>query len=137
MDRPSPHHSPYESPNPHRLYRNKERGMLGGVCAGVADYFGVRPAVIRLAVFIGMFFFAFPLIVAYVIAVIALPVRPPQLYRNPEEEAFWRAVSTKPDRTLAGLTQRFRDFEKRITGAEAYVASKEFELNRAIRDLDR
>lgn len=137
MDRSSPNQSPYESPNPHRLYRNPERGILGGVCAGVADYFGVQPIVVRMAVFLGMFFFAFPLIVAYVIALIVLPVRPAQLYRNPDEEAFWRTVSTKPDRTLAGLTQRFRDFEKRIAGAEAYVASKEFELNRAIRDLDR
>lgn len=137
MDRSSPRHSPYESPNPHRLYRNPQRGLLGGVCAGVAEYFGVQPALVRLAVLVGMLFFAPPLMIAYVIAVIALPIRPAELYRNPEEEAFWRTVSNKPDRTLAGLTQRFRDFEKRITGAEAYVASKEFELNRAIRDLDR
>ncbi|CAO3416444.1 envelope stress response membrane protein PspC [Azospirillum doebereinerae] len=136
MDRPSPH-SPYDSPNPHRLYRNPQIGILGGVCAGVAEYFGLRPGVVRLVVMLGMFFFAFPLIVAYVVALVVLPVRPAHLYRNPEEEAFWRTVSTKPDRTLAGLTQRFRDFETRITGAEAYVASKEFELNRAIRDLDR
>ncbi len=129
--------SPYESPNPHRLYRNPERGLLGGVCAGVADYFGVQPTLVRLAVFVGMFFFAVPLIIGYVVALLILPVRPAQLYRNPEEEAFWRAMSTKPDRTLAGLTQRFRDFEKRIVGVEAHVASKEFELNRAIRDLDR
>ena len=60
-----------------------------------------------------------------------------QVYRDAEEETFWRTVSTKPDRTLAGLTQRFRDMDKRIVGMEAYVASKEFELNRAIRDLDR
>lgn len=136
MDRPSPK-SPFDSPNPHRLYRNPQAGMLGGVCAGVAEYFGISPALVRIGVVVGMFFFAFPLILAYVIALAVLPVRPAELYSNAEEEAFWRTVSTKPDRTLAGLTQRFRDFEKRITGAEAYVASKEFELNRAIRDLER
>ena len=31
---------PYQSPNPHRLYRNPEEGVLFGVCAGLADYFG-------------------------------------------------------------------------------------------------
>ncbi|CAO3418602.1 envelope stress response membrane protein PspC [Azospirillum endophyticum] len=129
--------SPYDSPNPHRLYRDPQRGVLGGVCTGVADYFGVQPAVVRLAMLFALFFFSVPLVIAYVIALMVLPVRPPQLYRDAEEEAFWRTVSTKPDRTLAGLTQRFRDMEKRIVGMEAYVASKEFELNRAIRDLDR
>ncbi len=136
MDRPSSH-TPYESPNPHRLYRNPQQGVLGGVCAGIAEYFGVKPLAVRLAVGVGLCFFAFPLAIGYAIALLALPVRPPQLYRNPEEEVFWRTVSTKPDRSLAGLTQRFRDFEKRIAGCEAFVASKEFELNRAIRDLDR
>ena len=137
MDRPSPPHSPYDSPNPHRLYRDPEHGVVGGVCAGIAGYFGVQPILVRLAMVIGLFFFAPPVILGYVIAVLALPVKPRQLYSNPDEEAFWRGVSIKPDRTLAGLTQRFRDFEKRVAGVEAYVASKEFELNRAIRDLDR
>ncbi|AWK85679.1 envelope stress response membrane protein PspC [Azospirillum thermophilum] len=127
----------FESPNPHRLYRIPDRGIAGGVCAGIADYFGVQPALVRLAMVVALFFFAPPVILGYVIAVMALPVKPPQLYRTPEEEVFWRTVSTKPDRSLAGLTQRFRDFDKRVAGLEAYVASKEFELNRAIRDLDR
>ncbi len=129
--------SPYDSPNPHRLYRDPQRGVLGGVCTGIADYFGVQPAVIRLAVLFALFFFSVPLVIAYVIALVVLPVRPAQVYRDAEEEAFWRTVSTKPDRTIVGLVQRFRDMEKRIVGMEAYVASKEFELNRAIRDLDR
>ena len=137
MDRSSPPHSPYDSPNPHKLYREPQRGVVGGVCAGIADYFGIRPVLVRLAFVMGLFFFAPPMILGYVIAVLALPVRPPQLYSTPDEEAFWRGVTIKPDRTLAGLTQRFRDFEKRVGGLEAYVASKEFELNRAIRDLDR
>ena len=140
MDRSTPppsSSSPYDSPNPHRLYRDPRNGVAGGVCAGIADYFGIRPILVRMAFVLGLFFFAPPLILGYVIGVLALPVRPPKLYSNPDEEAFWRGVSTKPDRTLAGLTQRFRDFEKRVGGLEAYVASKEFELNRAIRDLDR
>ncbi len=129
--------SPYDSPNPHRLYRDPQHGVVGGVCAGIADYFGFRPGLVRLAVALGLFFFTPPVILAYVIAVLVLPVKPPVVYRNPEEEAFWRGVSIKPDRTLAGLTQRFRDFEKRVGNLEAHVASNEFELNRAIRNLDR
>lgn len=129
--------SPYDSPNPHRLYRNPGRGVVGGVCAGIADYFGIRPLPVRLALVMGLFFFAPPVLLGYVVAVLVLPVKPQQVYRNPDEEAFWRGMSIKPDRTLAGLTQRFRDFEKRVGTLEAHVASREFELNRAIRDLDR
>ena len=130
--------SPYESPNPHRLYRNPEKGLIGGVCAGIADYFGIGTGLVRLIVVVaGLFFFTLPVIIGYVAALLLLPVKPAQLFRTPEEEVFWRSVSTKPDRTLAGLTQRFRDFEKRVIRLEAHVASKEFEINRAIRDLDR
>ena len=129
--------SPYDSPNPHRLYRNPGRGVVSGVCAGIADYFGIRPLPVRLALVMGLFFFAPPVLLGYAVAVLVLPVKPQQVYRNPDEEAFWRGMSIKPDRTLAGLTQRFRDFEKRVGTLEAHVASREFELNRAIRDLDR
>ncbi|HYH20574.1 MAG TPA: envelope stress response membrane protein PspC [Azospirillum sp.] len=129
--------SPYDSPNPHRLYRNPQRGYMAGVCAGIGDYFGVDPFLVRLATVIGaLFFFPFVL-VGYIIAALALPSRPQQLYRTPDEETFWRTVSTKPDRSLAGLAQRFRDFEKRVAGLEAYVSSKDYELNKAFRDLER
>jgi phage shock protein C len=131
------HPSPFESPNPHRLYRNPRRGYVSGVCAGIADYFGMEPFLIRLAMVVGAFFFTLPVLIAYVVAVLALPARPEQLYRTEEDEAFWRTVAIKPDRSLAGLAQRFRDVEKRVVGLEAYVASKEYEVNRAIRDLER
>lgn len=32
-----------------KLYRNLNERMLGGVCAGIADYFGVDKTIIRLA----------------------------------------------------------------------------------------
>ncbi len=133
MTRPSP----FDSPNPHRLYRNPRRGYIAGVCAGLADYFGIRPFLVRLAVVIGLFFFSPLLLIAYIIAALALPARPEQLYRTQEDEQFWRAMATKPDRSLAGLAQRFRIFEKRTAGLEAYIASKDYELNRAFRDLER
>lgn len=129
-------HSPFDSPNPHRLYRNPRRGVLAGVCAGLADYFGIEPFLVRLAMVIGVFFLHVVLVIAYIIAALALPARPEQLFHSKDEEAFWRTMAIKPDRSLAGLAQRFRDFEKRVAGLEAYVASREYELNRAFRDLE-
>lgn len=32
-----------------RLHLNRKKGLIGGVCAGLADYFGIEPFFIRLA----------------------------------------------------------------------------------------
>ncbi len=31
-----------------KLVRNKTNKMIGGVCSGVADYFGVDPTIVRI-----------------------------------------------------------------------------------------
>jgi len=129
--------SPFGSPNPHRLYRDREAGKLFGVCAGIADYFGIEVIVVRLAAVIGAVFFTMPVVGAYLLAALVLKPKPNRLYANREEEDFWRTLTTKPDRTLAGLRQKFRDMERRLIGLETYVSSNEFELNRAIKNLDR
>lgn len=129
--------SPFASPNPHRLYRNREDGRLFGVCAGIADYFGVDATVVRVITVIGAIFFTMPVVGAYLLAALVLKPKPGRLYSTPEEEEFWRTLTTKPDRTLAGLQHKFHDMERRLIGLETYVTSSEFELNRAINDLDR
>ncbi len=129
--------SPFGSPNPHRLYRDREAGKLFGVCAGIADYIGIEVIVVRLAAVIGVVFFTMPVVGAYLLAALVLKPKPTRLYANREEEDFWRTLTTKPDRTLAGLRQKFRDMERRLIGLETYVSSNEFELNRAIKNLDR
>ena len=40
--------SDFPEPNPRRLYRDTEHGMLAGVCAGIADYFGFSVRGFRL-----------------------------------------------------------------------------------------
>ncbi len=55
-----------------RIYRNTDDKVLGGVCSGLAAYFGVDPVIIRL-VFVALFFaggFAF---LIYIICWIAIP----------------------------------------------------------------
>ena len=50
-------------PRPNRLYRNTERGILFGVCAGLADYFGISRFVVRVVAIIGLFMFPPPTLV--------------------------------------------------------------------------
>jgi phage shock protein C len=129
--------SPFASPNPHQLYRDRENGKLFGVCAGLADYLGVDVLFVRIGAFLGAVFFTMPIVGAYLLAALVLKPKPARVYASREEEDFWRTVATKPDVTVAGLRQKFRDVERRLAGMETYVSSKEFELNRAINDLDR
>ncbi len=51
----------------HRLYRDTRRGMIFGVCAGIADYFAFDLRVTRVLTVLGAMF-AFPLVcVSYVV----------------------------------------------------------------------
>lgn len=125
------------SPNRHRLYRNRERGILFGVCAGIADYFGVEDWHVRLGAIVALFLFTPATLLLYAGLAIFLPTRPPGLYRSAEEERFWRDVSQKPDDTLSTLRHRFRELEQRLAGMERYVTSEEYGLNREFRKMDR
>ena len=54
------------------FYRDRHRGLIGGVCAGLSDYFGVRPTLLRL-VFLLLTLSNGPGVLAYIILWIILP----------------------------------------------------------------
>src|ERR1700740_3747775 len=121
----------------HRLWRDTDRGILAGVCAGIADYIGVEPIVVRLVAVLCLIFFFPPTIVVYVILALVLNPKPPALYASADEEAFWRGVGIAPAGTLHSLKRKFADLEARLGRMEAQVASGDFELHRKFRDLGR
>ncbi len=120
-----------------RLWRDRERGIVAGVCAGIADYIGIEPIVVRIVAVLGLIFFFPVTVISYVILALALPPKPPSLYDSREEEAFWRSVNTAPSDTFQSLRHKFRDLEDRLAHMEAQVASGDFELHRKFRDLGR
>ncbi|MDN5895780.1 MAG: PspC domain-containing protein, partial [Nocardioides sp.] len=60
---------------PRRLVRNTHEGMLGGVCAGLADYSGIDRNLIRVLVVIGSVLGLGSLIIAYIAAWLLMPAR--------------------------------------------------------------
>ena len=62
-----------------RLYKSNQNKIIDGVCAGIAEYFGIDPTLIRLGwgLFCAMGGSGF---LAYIIAAIIIPRRP---------EAIW------------------------------------------------
>jgi phage shock protein C len=122
----------YERKNPHRLYRDKENAILTGVCAGLASYFGLNRKGLRLIVAVSTVFF-FPFIVmAYIILTIILPVKPQDLYQDESQEKFWRGMSMAPTDVFSNLSHRFRELDLRLQKMEAYVTSREFEMDREL-----
>jgi phage shock protein C len=124
-------------PSWRRLYRNPKRGWIAGVCAGLADYFGLSPGLVRLVTLVLMIAFTLPTLLAYVIAAMVLQRRPEGMQASREEEAFWRSVRLEPSRTARDLTRKFQDMERRLRAAEAKVTSSEYKLRRQFRDLER
>ncbi len=59
-----------------KLYRSQSSKMLGGICAGLAEYLEVDSTLIRLIfVAVGLLTAIFPMLLFYVIAWIIIPVR--------------------------------------------------------------
>ena len=73
-----------------RLYRDRRRAWLAGVCAGIADYFGVSVGLVRLLTFLSAIFFTMPTVFGYLMAALVLRRKPDHLYGSGEEEAWSR-----------------------------------------------
>lgn len=124
----------YKTDNPHRLYRDKQNRVLAGVCAGLADYFdfsrkGLRIVVILMALFPPFFPFV---VLAYVLLAIIVPAKPDAMYENQEQADFWRGVSNAPSDVFGAIRHRFRELNMRLEKMEAYVTSREFEIDREL-----
>jgi phage shock protein C len=124
----------YERRNPHRLYRDRENAMLAGVCAGLAEYFGLNRKGVRLATVLLLLlppFFAF-VVISYIVLAIVLPVKPADLYETPEQANFWRDVNNAPSDVFGALRHRFRELNMRLERMEAFVTSREFSIDREL-----
>jgi len=118
-----------------KLYRNPRRGMIFGVCAGIAEYFGFDVTLTRVIVAVAAFF-AFPVIcIVYLCLGLLLPSRgysePERNFNDPVE----RQVRSNPHDTLASVRYRFRDLDVRLQRLEKYVTSTRYKLDREFEKL--
>lgn len=123
-----------EAPSRNRLYRDKDRAILGGVCAGLADWTGVNRGALRLIVVIMAFPFTFVMVAGYIALWLLLPKRPRNLYRDAADQEFWEEVRRSPRDSASHLNRRFRDLDGRLQRMEAWVTSSEYRIDRELRD---
>lgn len=138
----------YEYAGPHKLRRNKIDGMVGGVCAGIADYIGIDPAIVRVAT-VFLMFSGLPIVV-YLILWVCIPSDSRAPYRREYREAREAKKKTKrrknrgddeefrPVRTASfrDVKSKFRSLEVRLQDLERSITSKEWQLRRQFRDLE-
>jgi phage shock protein C len=122
----------HQRSNPHRFYRDRENAMIAGVCAGIAEYFGFNRKGVRVVVAIGAILFAPFVIVSYIILAIVLPIRPVQERVDEEKANFWRGVSNAPADVFSNVKHRFRELDLRLQRMEAFVTSREFDIDREL-----
>lgn len=127
--------SNYASIRRRRFYRNRDRAMIAGVCAGVADYFGFNLKATRILVIIA-FFMAMPMtILAYVGTVLLVPAAPEEPERPSYDPEFRKALRSSPRQTLSDVRRRFQSLDSRLARLERYVTSSRFKLDQEFRKL--
>jgi phage shock protein C len=123
-------------PGPTGLYRDPQHGKIAGVCAGLADYFGVRVTGLRIAlILLSIFGFFGPVLVGYIVLAVLLHPKPAHLFRDSDDEAFWRSVVRRPADTVSGLARRFRELDQRLARLERKVTSPDEVLRAQFRQL--
>lgn len=116
-----------------RLRRNKTDGVLGGVCAGFGDYFGISHNAIRIVLVLSVIFLSFPLL-GYVLLWIIIPKEKQAPYRRAHYESFEapRVRATE----FQNATSKFGALETRLQDLERSVTTREWKLRRDFRDLE-
>lgn len=112
-----------------RFYRNRDKAMLGGVCAGIADYFGFNLCATRFLTVLAFFFM--PLVaLGYLALVILIPSVSARDLEQPRDPAFRKAVRSSPTQTMGDVRSRFKSLDRRLARLEKYVTSSRYQLDR-------
>lgn len=142
----------YKKANPNRhegfginLYRNVHAKKIAGVCAGIADHFGINHNIMRI-IFVGGFFLTGTLIFClYALGWIIMAPKSKEhtndAYEYDETERCYRKKnmfryrSSATDR-IKEANQRLKDVGTRVGNIERYVTSKRFDLDSQFADLE-
>ena len=123
----------------HRLYRDADRAVLGGVCAGLANYLGFNLKVTRFLAFIA-FLCAMPFaVIGYLAAVFLIPSSSSKVYDKKaydelrKEELREEIRRAKPN--VEEVRRRYESMDERLARIEKYVTSSRYELDEEFRRL--
>ncbi len=138
-----------------RLYRDRDRAILGGVCAGLASFLGFNLRVTRILAFIAFLMVMPVAIIGYLAAVFLIPsVSNGGVEESTETRARQRRDGCRRTRrkdrkarkekqtdntirsTLAAdIDRRCQSMDERLAELEKHVTSKRFQLDQELSRL--
>ncbi|MCH9693986.1 MAG: PspC domain-containing protein [Gammaproteobacteria bacterium] len=131
----------------HGLYRDADRAVLGGVCAGLARYFGFNLKVTRFLAFIA-FLMAMPIAVCgYLAAVFLIPsvssgdpgVRKEAAIFSCRRRRKQRKSAVEPEprpsEKAEVIRRRCEDLDARLARLERHVTSRRYQIEEELRRL--
>ncbi len=126
--------SSYAETSFRRFYRNSDKAKLGGVCAGLADYFGFNLKVTRLLAVIA-FCVAMPITIATYLAVVFLVPAAPSRPSESVDPEFRKALRSSPTQTVSNVRRRYQSLDRRLARLEKYVTSSRYTLDKEFKNL--
>ncbi|RUO25792.1 envelope stress response membrane protein PspC [Aliidiomarina minuta] len=136
-----------------KFYRDTRRGKVGGVCAGIARYFGWEVWVVRVVAITALILMGKLTFIAYIAAWIIFDKEPAttshggQVLKETttvERTSDGRAIEVKtrvweagepPKEALKDIQARFQQMEQSIRNMETYVTSSEFKVRQEFNQL--
>ncbi len=131
-----------------RLYRDRQRAKIAGVCAGLSAYLGIRTWVVRVLAVTGLIYLGPVVLPLYLVAMFMLPEMPRD--DTAIAASVSGAASMSPDRSppeerqsVQSPRRDFRDTqvlmsqaELRLRRMEAHVTSDQYELRKQLSRLE-
>ena len=108
------------------FYRSR-RGIILGVCRGIADYFDFSVFWVRV-VALALFFFTgfWPTAVVYFLAALLMKPEPVIPIENADEEEFYDSYVRSREMASDRIKRRYQNLERRIQRLEHNVTTPEF-----------
>ena len=125
----------YGSISRRKFYRSRNRAVLGGVCAGMADYFGFNLKMTRVLAVVSLFMAMPVTLIAYFGTVFLVPAAPEDGGQTNFDPEFRKAVRSSPRQTLSDVRRRFQSLDSRMARLERYVTSSRFNLDQEFKKL--
>ena len=127
-----------------RLCRDPDRQKIAGVCAGIANYYGVESWVVRCIAVTGMLFLPSIVFPAYWIMYFVMDNprkgdKPNNKRRNREDHsspAPELGTQLSPRRSLRNAQVDLAEVELRLRRMESHVTSGQYELQRELNKID-
>lgn len=126
-----------------RLYRDPDHAKIGGVCAGLANYYGMETWVVRCIAVTGLLFLGQIVFPAYWIAYFVMDTpqkaqqrREPQTRKRRNRQVTPTSREVAPGQTLRNVELDLNQAELRLRRIESHVTSGHYELQKELNRID-